>query len=47
MDAVIIALAIVALVLAGINIFRSQGQDLDAWAVLALGAAFLLTRIPT
>lgn len=40
-----LVLAIVAAVLAGIEIVRSQGQSLLAWAVLCLAAIVLLARL--
>lgn len=40
-----LVLAIVAAILAGIELFRSQGQALLAWAVLALAAIVILGRL--
>ena len=37
-----LVLAVVAAILAGIELFRSQGQSLIAWAVLALAAIHIL-----
>jgi hypothetical protein len=37
-----LALAIVALVLGAIDVLRSQGQSLVAWAVIALAAIHIL-----
>lgn len=45
MDVIVIILAAVALLLAAVDVIRSSGQSLTAWAVLALGAAFLITRV--
>jgi hypothetical protein len=39
---VIIALALVAAILAGIDLIRSRFSSLTAWAVEALALAFLL-----
>lgn len=39
---VAVVLALIAIVLAGIELFRSQGQSLIAWAVVALAAIHLL-----
>lgn len=39
---VLIAFALIAAVLALVAIFRSRGDDLAAWGVLALAAALIL-----
>lgn len=39
-----LALIVVALVLAGIEAIRSRGDDLVAWAAMAIAAALLLLR---
>jgi hypothetical protein len=40
-----LALAIVALVLALVEEFQSQGRSLLGWAVVALAAIFLIGRL--
>lgn len=42
MDVLVLVLIVVATVLAAIDLFRSQGQALTSWAVVALGIAALL-----
>ena len=41
----ILALVIVALVLAAVEEFKVQGQDLVGWGVIALSAAILIWRL--
>ena len=38
-----VILALIAGVLAVVELFRSQGRSLLAWAILALAATFLIT----
>lgn len=45
MDALVLALVIVAAVLAGIELFRSHGQSLACWAVEALAVALLVPTL--
>jgi hypothetical protein len=45
MDALVLALVIVAAVLAGIELFRSRGTSLPCWAVEALAFALLVPTL--
>lgn len=45
MNALVLALAIVAAVLAGIDLIRTRGTSLTAWAVEALAFAVLLPHV--
>ncbi len=42
MDALVLALVIVAAILAGVDLIRSRGTALTSWAVEALALALLL-----
>lgn len=42
MTIIVLALVIVAIVLAVIELIRSKGTDLNAWAILALAVAAAL-----
>jgi hypothetical protein len=44
-DTLFLALLVVALVLAAVDLVRSKGQALTSWAVVALAAALLLGRL--
>ena len=46
-SAIFIALVIVSLVLACVDEVRAQGQNLTAWAVIALAAAVLFLHLVT
>lgn len=45
MDALVLALVIVAAILAGIELFTSRGRSLVCWAVEALALALLLPAL--
>lgn len=47
MNALVLALAIVAAILAGIDLIRSRGISLTSWAVEALALALLLPQVVT
>jgi hypothetical protein len=47
MNALVLALAIVAAILAGIDLIRSRGTSLTSWAVEALALAVLLPHVVT
>jgi len=42
---IVLALAVIAVVLAGVELARTKGQDLLSWAVVALGAALIVDRL--
>ncbi len=42
---IVIALAVVAAVLAGVELARTKGQDLLSWAVLLLALAAIIDRL--
>jgi hypothetical protein len=42
---VVLVLAIIAAVLAGVEITRTRGQDLLSWAVLAVALAIIVDRL--
>jgi len=45
MDALVLALVLVAAILAGIELFRSRGVSLVCWAVEALAVALLVPTL--
>lgn len=45
MSVVLLALCIVALVLAAIELVRARGNNLLAWAVLILSAVLVIERV--
>lgn len=47
MNALVLALAIVAAILAGIDLIRTGGTSLTSWAVEALAFAVLLPHVAT
>jgi hypothetical protein len=42
---IVITLALIAVVLAGIELVRSKGQNLTAWAVALLAVAVIVERL--
>jgi hypothetical protein len=45
MGVLVLGLIVVALILAAVELFRSQGQSLIAWAVAAIAVALLVPQI--
>jgi hypothetical protein len=45
MGTVVLVLIVVALVLAAIDVFRTRGEHLTAWAAVALAVALLVGRV--
>lgn len=45
MNALVLALVIVAAILAGIDLVRSRGTALTSWAVEALALAYLIPAV--
>ncbi len=42
---IVLALAVVAAVLAGVALIRSHGESLEAWGVLALAVALVYPHV--